>query len=319
MTEDDGSALQHTHSSDLAQNVCPAESGKPADAAGRRKLAPIPILLYHSVSSTAPPAFAPWTVSPQRFEAQISFLRDHGYTPLTVSELVARGKAGSLPVRPVAVTFDDGLGDFHHNALPILEEYDCSATLYITTGYVGGASGWLRKLGAGDRPMLSWEQISALPGRQVECGAHTRSHPMLDTISLSQAESEIAGSKMVLEEMLGRNVESFAYPHGYRSQRVRQLVAALGFTSACAVKHAVSSIEDDPFDLPRIVISADTKLTQFTSMLTGESVTYAPRRDSWKVLAWRYARHVGRLLQSRSDWQAETAQAPAQSDRATRS
>jgi peptidoglycan/xylan/chitin deacetylase (PgdA/CDA1 family) len=271
------------------------------------------------VSSTSAPAFRPWTVSAGRFEAQVAYLRNHGFTPLTVSELVALRKAGTLPPSPVVVTFDDGFSDVYTNALPILEEHDCSATLYITTGYVGGTSGWLSKLGAGDRPMLCWEQISALPGRGIECGAHTRSHPMLDTVSLPQAEWEIAGSKQALEQVLGRQVESFAYPHGYRSPRVKQLVAELGFTSACAVKHAISNTEDDPFDLARIVITADTTLPQFASMLEGKGVPCAPRSDSWKTLAWRQARRAARLLQFGNDRQPPAIQSSAQADRARRS
>jgi peptidoglycan/xylan/chitin deacetylase (PgdA/CDA1 family) len=259
-------------------------------------------------------------VSPERFEAQIAYLRNHGYTPLTVSGLVARRNTNSLPLDPVVVTFDDGFSDFCTNALPILEQYACSATLYITTGYVGSTSGWLRKLGAGDLPMLGWEQISALPDSGIECGAHTRSHPMLDTVSLQQAEEEIAGSKQALEQVLGRHVESFAYPHGYRSPRLKRLVATLGFTSACAVKHAISSTQDDPFDLARIVITSDTELPQFASMLEGKGVSYPPQRDSWKIVAWRHARRASSLLQSRNNWQLPAVQLPAaQTDRVRRS
>lgn len=259
---------------------------------------PVPILLYHSVGGTTAPAFQPWTVTSGQFEAQISHLRNHGYTPLTVSGLITRRKANTLPPSPVVITFDDGFSDFYTTALPILEDYDCGATLYITTGYVGGTSSWLGKLGAGDRPMLSWEQVSALPDRGIECGAHTRSHPMLDIVSLAQAKSEIAGSKQALEQVLEVPVESFAYPHGYRSLRVRQLVAALGFTSACSVKHAMSSTEDDPFDLARIVITANTDLPQFAALLAGDGVLPAARRDDWKVLAWRQARRASQLLRS---------------------
>src|SRR5438067_762086 len=51
----------------------------------------------------------------------------------------------------------------------------------------------------------------------VEIGAHTVSHPWLAAIPLAEQRREMAQSKAELEEILGKPVTSFAYPHGSRA------------------------------------------------------------------------------------------------------
>ena len=168
----------------------------------------------------------------------------------------------TLPARPIVVTFDDGFADFYDDAWPVLKRYEIPATLYVTTGYVGSTSRWLTPEGEGQRPMMSWEQIVELDRKGIEMGAHTFTHPQLDTLSSSQAWDEISQSKWQLEEQLAHSVASFAYPHGYYSNHVRNLVRQAGFSSACAVKHALSDTSDDRFALARVIITNEIDVDQ---------------------------------------------------------
>ena len=54
---------------------------------------------------------------------------------LPLGEAVKRLYANDLPDRAVAITFDDGLSDFHRRAFPLIKEYDVPVTLYLTTFY----------------------------------------------------------------------------------------------------------------------------------------------------------------------------------------
>lgn len=255
----------------------------------------VPILLYHSIATEVAAPFRPWAVSPTHFAAQLAYLREHRYTPLSISQLILL-RGARLPERPVAVTFADGFADFYTDALPLLERYGCPVTLYLTTAYIGGTSRWLSAEGEGERPMLSWAQVRSLPERGVECGAHTCTHPQLDTLSAARAWGEVVGSKGALEQQLGRSVNSFAYPHGYHSGLVKRLVQEAGFNSACAVKHAMSTPTDDLFALARIIVSADTELNTFARLLAGHELPIAPQREDWRTKGWRLARRSARLL-----------------------
>ncbi len=259
---------------------------------------PIPILLYHSVSDQAAPQYRRWAISPDMFAKQVAYLHASNYTPVTVTHFVTAitGSSASLPDRPVLLTFDDGLADFYTGALPVLQRYDFPATLYVTTGFVGGTSRWLQHEGEGERPMLTWDQLGAICAGDVECGAHSRSHPQLDTLALPAARDEIVHSKYILEQQLGRRVASFAYPHGYHSPAVRRIVQEAGFTSACAVKHAMSSTADDRFALARIMITANTDMAEFARYLAGQGLDVAPVRQPVRTVGWRFARRGAALL-----------------------
>ena len=261
----------------------------------------VPNLLYHSIAEAVAPQFSRWVVRPQVFAAHMAYLHDHGYTPITVTQLAIAMTDSSvrLPDQPVVLTFDDGFADFYTGALPALKRYGFAATLYITTGFVGKASRWLYREGEGERPMLTWSQIAEISASGIECGAHSHSHPQLDTLPLGAAHDEISRSKSVLEQHLGRPVQTFAYPHGYDSPAVRRLVQQAGYSSACAVKYAMSALTDDRFALARIIVTADTDVESFSGLLVGRGLRVAPIREQVRTKGWRLVRRSARLLKRR--------------------
>src|SRR4051812_21775081 len=135
---------------------------------------PIPLLLYHSVTHRADPRFEEWTVTPQLFAAHMAYLAERGYRSVTVRELAERVFERQEPPEPgtVVITFDDGFADFHLAAWPELRRWGLTATIFITTGYVGGESAWLESMGEGRRPMLTWPEIEELSAGGIECAAH---------------------------------------------------------------------------------------------------------------------------------------------------
>lgn len=238
-----------------------------------RKTITVPILMYHSISNQATRQFRQFAVPPPLFASQMRYLYRQAYTPVSVTQLVKALFAGdgageALPARPVVITFDDGFADFYSEALPILTEYAFTATLYIATAFVNATSRWLRREGESTRPMLTWEQIAEVSARGIEIGAHSHHHPQLDQLSPARAQDEIAQSKWILEDHLGKAIASFAYPFGYSSPMVRRIVRDLGFSSACAVKHAFSSEASDPFALARLMVDATTTAEAFGALLT---------------------------------------------------
>lgn len=259
---------------------------------------PIPILMYHSISPLASHRFKPFTVAPEMFEAQLAYLADQSYSPITISGLVdAMDGRVALPDRPVVLTFDDGFADFYTTALPALRRHRFPATLYIVTGYVGQTSRWLQPEGESNRPMLTWQQIAEVCANGIECGAHTHTHPKLDRISPDQARSEIQESGAQLRHHLRTEILSFCYPFGYFSSTVRRLVREAGFTSACAGGRLISSLEDDRYALSRLIVVHDLALRQFAQLLSGQGGPGNRGRDRAKTYVWRLIRRV--VLQRR--------------------
>jgi peptidoglycan/xylan/chitin deacetylase (PgdA/CDA1 family) len=255
---------------------------------------PMPILLYHSIARAAGHKFLPFIVRPDDFAAQMSLLREFGCTPLTISQLAAaiQNPAAELPEYPVAITFDDGFADFYDEALPILQRFGFSATLYVATAYVASQSRWLGALGEGDRPMMTWEMLREARQAGVEIGAHSHTHTELDILDEASAFEEIQQPKTLLEDRLGAEVASFAYPYGYHSERTMALVQGAGYQSACAVNQALSFRGDNVFALSRITVYVDTHLADLRKWLRGDGLPAAPKSQRLQSRLWRAYRSI---------------------------
>lgn len=104
------------------------------DSAWRRER--LLILCYHGISIDDEHEWNPSLyMSPEVFRGRLERLRADGYTVLSLGEGLARLQAGTLPSRAVALTFDDGAVDFTEQALPLLQEFEAPATVYVTTYY----------------------------------------------------------------------------------------------------------------------------------------------------------------------------------------
>jgi peptidoglycan/xylan/chitin deacetylase (PgdA/CDA1 family) len=262
----------------------------------------IPILLFHSVSNNPSRYACRLAVTVDKFQKQLDLIVESGRTALNVSALVEALRNGvSLPERPIVITFDDGYSDFSEVVVDALHDRGLTATLYVTTGFLSGRPKIAAPLPSEDR-MLSWSDLPRISSYGVEIGAHSHSHPELDVLSNENAWREISECKHLLEAELGEPVRSFAYPHGYFSQTVRQLVHEAGYDSACSVRNALSSSNDDPYSLARLTVEADTSLERFGSWIEGSgarkvSATESPATSLWRL--YRRARAFSRLSTSR--------------------
>lgn len=255
---------------------------------------PVPILLYHSIDP-GPTAdrYRPWVVTPTMFDQHLTHLAETDYRVVPLSDLVAaRRGEGELPAaKVVAITFDDGLADFADHALPVLARHKLAATLFVTSGYVGGTGQWLAPLGEAGRPMLDWDGVRAAEAAGTEIGGHSHTHPMLDLLPAHRLVDEVHRSKALLEDQLGHAVAGFAYPFGYNNGRVRREVAAAGYRWACTVGHSLSFPGDDPLALTRVVIRHDTTTARLAAHLAGLQLRNLPvGRQALRTHGWRLAR-----------------------------
>lgn len=257
---------------------------------------PIPVLLYHGVDHDPPAGLARYTMHPDRFAHHMEALAHRGAITMTVSQLVDLVAAGHpVPERTVLVTFDDGMADFGRHAWPVLRDLGMAATLYVVTGAIGGRADWLAPLG-GRPPMLDADQLRALDEEGCEIGAHSATHPQLDTIPVARFADEVRGARTQLSMLLGHPVRSFAYPHGYHDRRVKEAVRAAGFDSACAVRNMLSSTADDRFAIARVTVDADWSVDRLLRAVDGHGLAVAPRPEQLRTAGWRAYRRARTLV-----------------------
>jgi len=264
----------------------------------------IPILIYHSISEKASRRYQRYVIDPARFREQMEAIAAGGFRTLTVAELVSMlaDPTAPLPEHCLLITFDDGFEEVHRIALPILAGLGLRATAFLVTGNIGGTSHWLESDGEGGRQLMAWPQICELGRAGFEIGSHSHSHPQLDTLTIRGAEEELRRSREVLEDGLGLRVTSFAYPYGYHSPRIKDLVRASGYSAGCAVKHALSHAADDPWALGRVMVLADTPPDRFDAWIHGRELPAAWSGERSRTIAWRVVRRTrARLRGSRSN------------------
>jgi peptidoglycan/xylan/chitin deacetylase (PgdA/CDA1 family) len=228
----------------------------------------VPILMYHSISSAGSDAFRPFVVSPELFAEHMGWLAARGYHTLTAGDLAALRREGQEPPpRSVVLTFDDAFRDFVEHALPVLQEHRLRATLFVPTGYVGSGARWLVAEREERRALLSWSELKSIASAGVECGAHSHSHAQLDLLDRRAAAREVALSQTLLEDRLQLPVRSFAYPFGYSSRAVRELVDQRGLTGF-AVGDLPSTPYDDPRAVPRLTVTWGTTTTELEALVS---------------------------------------------------
>jgi peptidoglycan/xylan/chitin deacetylase (PgdA/CDA1 family) len=253
----------------------------------------VPVLGYHSISDESRDGTLRWSVSPADFDEQMALIQARGHTPLTISRYATalRGQA-PLPPRPVLVTFDDGFADLAETALPVLVRYGLTATAYVITSRLG------RKPSRGCDPALDWDRLLELRAIGVEIGSHSHTHHALDCLPVRDLHREIARSRRELEDGLQAAVSSFAYPYGYHSPAVRRAVQTAGYSSACAVKNALSHEEDDVFAIARVLIERHTGAAALEALLDGHGWPLAWRGEHLRTRGWRAYRRVRHFVHS---------------------
>lgn len=250
----------------------------------------VPVLLYHAVTDRPGDDAAPYAVSPAEFERQLDLVLEAGYRCLTVGELLRRRDLGGAgPEERVAViSFDDGYADFATTALPALRARELDSTLYVTTGWLAGRGP--REPGPTDA-MLAWSQLPELEAQGVELGAHSHSHPQLDTLGRAALRDELRRPKELLEDALGHAVPGVAYPHGYSGPRVRRAAREAGYDAGVGVRNALHRPGDDRFAVARLMLMRNTTPAQFAAWLAGVDGA-RPRRDAVASTLWRTYRRT---------------------------
>jgi peptidoglycan/xylan/chitin deacetylase (PgdA/CDA1 family) len=253
-------------------------------------VSPVPILLYHAITDDPPGWIAPFAVGPATFAAHLDAVVASGRQPLTVSQYTdgLRGRA-ALPPRPVLITVDDGFADFADHALPALAARNLPSTLYVTTGALADRA---RDCVLPAAAMLRSADLAGLEAAGVEIGAHSHTHRQLDLLPEREVAMELSRSGDLLAGAVGHRIRSFAYPHSYWRARVRSLVGAAGFDSACAVGNALASDRDHPLALSRLMVRAGTDAATVVAWLSGSGAQVISRRHRVLAFGWRQYRRA---------------------------
>lgn len=242
------------------------------------------VLCYHGVSARWPEG-----ISPARLRAHVEELLARGHRPVSFSDAVLASSG-----RVFAVTFDDGYRSVVERAFPVLDELGVTATVFVPTDYIGGATAawpgtdqWLDTRHAGELTPMSWDELRLLAEHGWEIGSHSRSHARLVQLGDADLKEEIAGSRAELEHRLARPCTSLAYPYGEANERVITAAAAAGYQAACTLTTRFESPR--PLAWPRVgayqhdgPAAFRTKVSPIVRRLRATSAWDGLRPERWR-------------------------------------
>ncbi len=200
----------------------------------------IPILLYHRVGYTNDDL----TITPNRLARDLRTLKELQYTSISLEqfEQFLFNQKIELPEKPLLITFDDGYLDNYENAFPILQKNDMLASFFIITGMLPNA----------DR--IKPAQIREMAAHGMSFGSHTVTHKALGDLTEEERRMELSYSKIALEDVLGKSVNSIAYPKGSYDENTIQIAQSYGYSEGFTVKQGLCSQISASFHLTRIPV-----------------------------------------------------------------
>lgn len=202
-----------------------------------------PILEYHMITKNPPKGSEVYNVPPEEFAAQLDYLKQKGYTTITLREFM-QAKHGkiTLPENPIVLTFDDGYENIYTEMLPILEARAMKAVVYVITNEL-------------DKPgYLTLEQVKDMQRRGIEIGSHTADHLALGMLSEEFLINQIRNSKIFLEWSGLETIFTFSYPNGEYNSDVVNFLKREGYLTAVTGDVGLNTLSSDPYTLKRVHI-----------------------------------------------------------------
>jgi peptidoglycan/xylan/chitin deacetylase (PgdA/CDA1 family) len=220
------------------------------------------ILMYHRIDELESGVRHPGNlVAPAEFARQLDALQSWGYQSISFGQWLAyraQPTPGSIPDKPLIVTFDDGYRCFDRHAWPVLRAHGMGATVFLVAGQIGGTNAWDRDEVA--LPLLDATRILALQAEGVQFGSHTVTHRPLARIAATDAREELSRSRQILTDLLGRDVDVLAYPFSNQSSEVRHIAREAGYACAVRGKGRMNQPGTDAYGLRRIKIEPTTTI-----------------------------------------------------------
>jgi peptidoglycan/xylan/chitin deacetylase (PgdA/CDA1 family) len=175
------------------------------------------VLYYHAIRAAAR----------ERFASQMDEL-----ARLSVPVDIEDGEPLSEGVRYSAVTFDDAFMSVVENALPELRARKIPCMIFVPTGSLGRYPSWIGASHEDAAEIVASAEVVRMIADEplIRIGSHSVSHPDFRRLDDGQAMEELTGSKATLEEILGREVKSFSFPHGAHTPRSLDLARECGYT-----------------------------------------------------------------------------------------
>jgi peptidoglycan/xylan/chitin deacetylase (PgdA/CDA1 family) len=215
----------------LLRNARPQPGWKPHPG-------PVPILVYHALGEAPPTEEYPglYTSEPE-FEEDMAWLHEHGYEGVTLDRVEqAWYHGGTLPAKPIVITFDNGYPTQVTFAPAVLSRYGWPGVLFEIT-----------------EEHLRPKEIRPVIALGWEVDSHSATHPDLTELSGEELEYQVAASRRYLRRKFGVPSDNFCYPSSQYDAATIAAVKEAGYVGAVTENPGYAS-RGEPYELDRYEI-----------------------------------------------------------------
>ena len=228
----------------------------------------VPILLYHRLGPTRSDSM---TVTTDHFRQHLEMLKKEGFTVIPLADFVSwrLGRGPQPPPRSVVLTFDDGHESLYKYGRALIEANRMPVTLFIYPSCISRAS-----------YALTWARLAELAASPLfTIESHTTWHPNFKKEARERSsesyqefvESQLRGSRLLLQERMKRDVKLLAWPFGIYDGYLMETAKETGYEAAFSIDCRAASMSDPQYALPRCLVSDEYSGPKFLQFL--ESAT----------------------------------------------
>jgi peptidoglycan/xylan/chitin deacetylase (PgdA/CDA1 family) len=221
----------------------------------------IPILCYHNLNPTVRGSM---NMTPAKFESQIKWLKDNGFTIIPLKDAVdyLQDKRDSLPEKSIVVTADDGWQSDYTYMYPIVRKYNIPMTLFIYPETISNGE-----------HALTWDELKELKqSGYFDIQGHTFSHQnfkhekkQLSAENYAKfVKNELVNSKKILEDKLNIKVTLLAWPFGIYDSYLEEQAKNAGYAMAFSIDAKTANRSYRPMAQPRFMIVDGLTMKSFT-------------------------------------------------------
>lgn len=218
----------------------------------------VPVLCYHQFS--AKKSKNRISVSAETFDRQMAYLKDNGYSVITLKQfddfIEYRRRP---PKKSVVITIDDGWKTVKSIAYPILKKYGFTAVLFVYTDLIKSKQSSVT---------LSWDDVREMvESGVIEVESHTVTHADLTKVGDDQIRKEVADSQKVIKARLGVTSTFLAYPYGNFNDSVVEAMQKSGYKVGFTVIRGENAFFHNTWSLNRSMVFNSEKIEDFSRLL----------------------------------------------------
>ena len=218
----------------------------------------LPVVMYHGILPQTDRQ-GRYVISPALFEQDLAYIRQAGYTTVTVADLLSYVDEGTpLPEKPIMLTFDDGYYNNYRYAYPLLKQYGMRAVISPVVAWSQWYSDHPEETDREIYSHITWEQIREMADSGViEIQNHSydlhhneknerqgASKLAGETAEAYQAmlRDDLVTAQRLLTEKTGVTPTAFTYPYGAMSAEAQAVLEEMGFRASFSCESRVNVI-----------------------------------------------------------------------------